>query len=192
MIRRPPRSTLFPYSTLFRSVRVLVETYAEPRDAVVFLQTIEHVREPAALLEHIRGILRPGGVAYVSTPNVLTLAPAGAERPGNPWHVYEYRADEFRALCGQAFGSVELLRSEPRDAVVFLQTIEHVREPAALLEHIRGILRPGGVAYVSTPNVLTLAPAGAERSGNPWHVYEYRADEFRALCGQAFGSVELL
>src|SRR3712207_7112428 len=72
MIRRPPRSTLFPYSTLFRSVRDLVETYAEPCDAVVFLQTIEHVREPAALLEHIRGILRPGGVAYVSTPNVLT------------------------------------------------------------------------------------------------------------------------
>src|SRR3712207_7317859 len=25
MIRRPPRSTLFPYTTLFRSIRVLVE-----------------------------------------------------------------------------------------------------------------------------------------------------------------------
>ena len=36
-------------------------------------------------------------------------------------------------------------------------------------------LGPGGVAYVSTPNVLTLAPEGAERSGNPWHVREYRA-----------------
>ena len=91
-----------------RFVRDLVETFAEPCDAVVFLQTIEHVREPAALLEHIRGLLRPGGVAYVSTPNVLTLAPVGAERSDNPWHVYEYRADEFRALCRQAFGSVEL------------------------------------------------------------------------------------
>src|SRR3712207_8336124 len=27
MIRRPPRSTLFPYSTLFRSVAAAVETY---------------------------------------------------------------------------------------------------------------------------------------------------------------------
>ena len=56
---------------------------------------------------------------------------------------------------------------------------------------MRGLLRPGGVAYVSTPNVLTLAPPGADRSGNPWHVHEYRADEFRALCAGVFGRVEL-
>src|SRR5256886_17089821 len=27
MIRRPPRSTLFPYTTLFRSLKILVATY---------------------------------------------------------------------------------------------------------------------------------------------------------------------
>ena len=47
-------------------------------------------------------------------------------------------------------------------------------------------------AYVSTPNVLTLAPEGAERSGNPWHLKEYRADEFGALCRAHFADVELL
>jgi hypothetical protein len=39
--------------------------------------------------------------------------------------------------------------------------------------------------------VLTLAPEGAEKSGNPWHVKEYRAEEFRALCEESFESVEL-
>jgi 2-polyprenyl-3-methyl-5-hydroxy-6-metoxy-1,4-benzoquinol methylase len=92
-----------------RFVRDLVETYSEPCDAVVFLQTIEHLEDPGAVLEHFRGILRPGGTAYVSTPNVLTLAPAGAERSGNPWHVHEYRAEEFRELCAASFESVELL-----------------------------------------------------------------------------------
>ena len=29
------------------------------------------------------------------------------------------------------------------------------------------------VAYVSTPNRLTLAPPGAEKSDNPWHLREY-------------------
>jgi hypothetical protein len=48
------------------------------------------------------------------------------------------------------------------------------------------------VAYVSTPNVLTLAPPGAERSGNPWHVREYRAHEFDALCRAVFEEVALL
>ena len=40
--------------------------------------------------------------------------------------------------------------------------------------------------------MLTLAPEGEERSGNPWHIKEYRAEEFRALCERHFGSVELL
>ncbi len=91
-----------------RFVRDLVETYSEPCDAIVFLQTIEHLQDPKAVLDHFRSILRPGGAAYVSTPNVLTLAPPGAERSGNPWHVREYRAEEFRALCAEAFDEVEL------------------------------------------------------------------------------------
>src|SRR5258707_4791253 len=33
MIRRPPRSTLFPYTTLFRSGRALVEVGRRPPDA---------------------------------------------------------------------------------------------------------------------------------------------------------------
>jgi 2-polyprenyl-3-methyl-5-hydroxy-6-metoxy-1,4-benzoquinol methylase len=88
-----------------------VETWGEPGsfDAVVFLQTIEHVADPAAVLSHFRWLLAPGGVAYVSTPNVLTLAPPGAAKSDNPWHLREYRAEEFAALCRGAFGEVEML-----------------------------------------------------------------------------------
>jgi SAM-dependent methyltransferase len=91
-----------------RFVRDMVQTFSEPTDAVVFLQTIEHVPEPGELLDHFRSLLAPGGVAYVTTPNVLTLAPPGAERSGNPWHVHEYRAAEFEALCREHFAEVEL------------------------------------------------------------------------------------
>jgi hypothetical protein len=45
--------------------------------------------------------------------------------------------------------------------------------------------------FLSTPNVLTLAPKGASRSGNPWHVHEYRAREFERLCRSTFATVEL-
>ena len=86
-----------------RFERDLVESFSEPCDAVVFLQTIEHVQDPGAILEHFKSMLAPGGVAYVSTPNLLTLAPPGAEKSENPWHVKEYRAEEFRALCEAHF-----------------------------------------------------------------------------------------
>jgi 2-polyprenyl-3-methyl-5-hydroxy-6-metoxy-1,4-benzoquinol methylase len=92
-----------------RFVRDLVESYGEPCDAIVFLQTIEHLEDPGAVLDHFRALLRPGGTAYVSTPNLLTLAPPGAEKSDNPWHVREYRAEEFRALCSASFGDVVLL-----------------------------------------------------------------------------------
>ena len=92
-----------------RFERSMVEVYAEPCDAIVFLQTIEHVQDPGAVLEHFAAMLAPGGVVFVSTPNVLTLAPPGAERSGNPWHVREYRPEEFRALCAAHFAHVEVL-----------------------------------------------------------------------------------
>jgi 2-polyprenyl-3-methyl-5-hydroxy-6-metoxy-1,4-benzoquinol methylase len=89
--------------------RDIAETFIEPCDAIVFLQTIEHVPDADAVLEHFATQLSDDGAAYVSTPNVLTLAPPGAEKSGNPWHVKEYRAEEFRALCERHFASVELL-----------------------------------------------------------------------------------
>ncbi len=91
-----------------RFERDLVDSFSEPADAVVFLQTIEHVQEPVAVLEHFRSLLAAGGVAFISTPNVLTLAPKGASRSGNPWHVHEYRAAEFAQLCRSCFAAVEL------------------------------------------------------------------------------------
>jgi len=92
-----------------RFERNMIELWEGDVDCVVFLQTIEHVQDPDAVLARIREQVGRDGVAYVSTPNVLTLAPEGEERSGNPWHVREYRAEEYRALCERHFGSVELL-----------------------------------------------------------------------------------
>jgi 2-polyprenyl-3-methyl-5-hydroxy-6-metoxy-1,4-benzoquinol methylase len=94
-----------------RFARELVESFGEPADAVVFLQTIEHLTEPGAALAHFRSLVEGaagGGVVFVSTPNVLTLAPRGRERSDNPWHVHEYRREEFERLCRGEFERVEL------------------------------------------------------------------------------------
>jgi SAM-dependent methyltransferase len=88
-----------------RFVRELIETHWEPCDAVVFLQTIEHVPEPEAVLRRFGEM---AGAVYVSTPNLLTLAAPGAEKSDNPWHLREYRAQEFRALCERVSDRVEL------------------------------------------------------------------------------------
>ena len=43
-----------------RFERDLVETFTDPCDAVVFLQTIEHVQDPGAILEHFKSMLAAG------------------------------------------------------------------------------------------------------------------------------------
>jgi SAM-dependent methyltransferase len=88
-----------------RFVRNMIELYSEPCDVVVFLQTIEHVPDPAGVLRRFKEM---AGTVYVSTPNLLTLAPPGADKSGNPWHLREYRVAEFRALCEGVFERVDL------------------------------------------------------------------------------------
>jgi len=89
-----------------RFARGLVEQFSEPRDAIVFLQTIEHVHEAQALLQ---GFAELAPVSYVSTPNRLTLAPQGAEKSDNPWHLREYTIEEYRDLLEPCFERVEVL-----------------------------------------------------------------------------------
>ena len=99
-----------------RFARDLVDNFSEAADAIVFLQTIEHLEQPGDILDHFRALianadtkqLAGAGVVFLSTPNVLTLAPRGAPRSDNPWHVHEYRRQEFEQLCRQHFASVEL------------------------------------------------------------------------------------
>src|SRR2546430_11356638 len=46
MIRRPPRSTLFPYTTLFRSVLTRADELASPDDEAAVLHRVSALLEP--------------------------------------------------------------------------------------------------------------------------------------------------
>jgi SAM-dependent methyltransferase len=89
-----------------RFQRGLVEDFSEPRDALVFLQTIEHVERPDELL---RRFSRIAPISYVSTPNRLTLAPPGAPKSDNPWHLREYTLAEYEELLRPCFSRVQVL-----------------------------------------------------------------------------------
>src|SRR2546427_5905325 len=60
MIRRPPRSTLFPYTTLFRSIRIFVN------DRAVSVARGTTVRDAVAVLDRELAELLGSGAAYVT------------------------------------------------------------------------------------------------------------------------------
>ena len=93
-----------------RFERNMLELWTGDVDCVVFLQTIEHIQDPDAVMAHVRGLIGPGrrGVR-VDSQRAHPGASGRPARSGNPWHVREYRAEEYRALCARHFGSVDLL-----------------------------------------------------------------------------------
>lgn len=72
-------------------------------DLIVSFQVIEHLDDPRPYLDAIARLLRPGGTALLSTPN---LAQSDRE---NPFHVHEYESRELEMLLSRHFGRVEML-----------------------------------------------------------------------------------
>ncbi|MFK7953160.1 MAG: class I SAM-dependent methyltransferase [Ekhidna sp.] len=71
------------------------------------------------------------------------------------------------------------------DTIITFQVIEHVKDDANFIKEIYRVLKPGGVALMSTPNIkMTL-------SRNPWHEREYTADQLEKLCKKYFEKVEM-
>ncbi len=71
------------------------------------------------------------------------------------------------------------------DSVVSFQVIEHIQDDLLFLKEIYRVLRPGGLALITTPNRLMSL------SRNPWHVREYTAGELTRLAQTIFQSVEM-
>jgi len=74
--------------------------------------------------------------------------------------------------------------SETYDTVVSFQVIEHIQNDRLFLEEIYRVLKPGGKAIISTPNIKHTL------SRNPWHIREYTAKQLEDLCKGIFDKVE--
>lgn len=77
------------------------------------------------------------------------------------------------------------LKDNSFDSIVSFQVIEHVKDDAGFLKEIHRVLKPGGVAVLTTPNIkMTL-------TRNPWHVREYTAGELTQLASKYFSKVKM-
>lgn len=64
------------------------------------------------------------------------------------------RARGFEAHCERVEDFAEREDQKGRfDAILMLQLIEHVEDPALLCDRVRSLLRPGGVFIIETPNL---------------------------------------
>jgi SAM-dependent methyltransferase len=92
-------------------------------DLACAFQVIEHFTEPERFLGELARVLRPSGLAILSTPNALTH-----RGPRNPFHVHEFTPEELRTLLGHHFAFVVLAgQRRPSEIYVLEQACQRVR-----------------------------------------------------------------
>ena len=92
MIRRPPRSTLFPYTTLFRSVHEQVPEWVRGRHSTIAVRVSDH---PV-----VRALCEKAGRPLVST----SCNPAGRQPARYSWQVRRYFGDQLDRIVPGALG----------------------------------------------------------------------------------------
>lgn len=71
------------------------------------------------------------------------------------------------------------------DVVISFQVIEHIQDDKLFLSEIHRVLKPGGVALITTPN------RRMSLSRNPWHIREYLPQELLGLAQNNFREAEM-
>jgi len=78
---------------------------AESTDIVICLALIEHLSDPGHFLTEIKRILKPGGLVWISTPDIKAC---GADFWNDPTHMHPYTRTSLRMLL-QMHGYADVL-----------------------------------------------------------------------------------
>ena len=85
----------------YQSVPPFANIADNSMDTVITFHVIEHIKDDNEFVKEIKRVLKPGGTAIVTTPNVeMRLA-------RNPWHIREYTRAGLKGLLEKHFDSVE-------------------------------------------------------------------------------------
>jgi ubiquinone/menaquinone biosynthesis C-methylase UbiE len=94
----------------------------------------------------------------------------------------KYPSGKFISMNIPPFGG---LADNSFDSIVSFQVIEHIKDDTLFLEEIYRVLKPGGIALLTTPNrKMSL-------SRNPWHIREYLSTELYDLAAGIFDDTEI-
>lgn len=92
-------------------------------DVLVSFETIEHSTEYDAMIKEFKRVTKPGGLLFISTPNIYVNSPSGIVT--NPFHTQEFTPEAFNSLIfDKKFTHYKLIgqlyaRYQNQDAISF-------------------------------------------------------------------------
>lgn len=100
--------------------------------------------------------------------------------------------DNVRYICGDWQKITDYISKESIDVVVCSQVIEHVPNDMRALNELYHILKPGGVALITTPNIKRIVRiivgmiAGKRKFPHGEHLREYTEDDIKSLIKKTY------
>lgn len=157
----------------------------QQRGELVHAEHLARYRFAASLVEDRRVLDVACGEGY----GTAMLAGAGATSAIGV-DLDDASVEHAKARYGLDFQSADVTRlpfeDESFDLVVSFETIEHVKDPEAMLAELRRVLTPSGLLVISTPNNDEYL------IDNEFHVHEYESAEFTELLRRHFDAVHVV
>ena len=159
-------------------------TQLDPSDNVIFQRHLIAYKEAANLVSGT--VLEIGsGEGY----GMIELAPKSEHYIA----VDKYStsiSDELKESNNITFIQSEVpplkgIEDESVDFVVSFQVIEHIENDELFLQEIHRVLKPGGKAILTTPNIIMSI------TRSPWHIREYTPEQMVEILESSFDNYEL-
>src|SRR5690606_14281867 len=180
MIRRPPRSTLFPYTTLFRSIGAV---YAKANRHHIWTSTIDFASATAAGRPYRRRRACSGGAAIALCErgadgengrlgSTSSSSSMNADSP-KPWFVYLVRAANGALYCGisddaqrrfaahRSGRGARFFHSSPAVALVYVESCPSKSDALRRERAIKQLKKPAKERLVSDHDPLNVSTIGA-------------------------------
>jgi len=89
----------------------------------------------------------------------------------------KYPSHKFYA---SSFPPVTLFSDNSFDTIISFQVIEHIKDDVLFIKEIYRLLKRGGTALITTPNILMTL------TRNPWHIREYTSESLKEIVSKSF------
>ena len=95
---------------------------------------------------------------------------------------HKYNSHKFYT---SSFPPVTLFSDNSFDTIISFQVIEHIKDDILFINEIFRLLKPGGTAILTTPNILMTL------TRNPWHIREYTSESLQDIANKSFQNIEM-
>ncbi len=155
----------------------VIDSYVLQRSLKVYNETAKRIS--GDLLEIGSGTAYATGMLAQHVTNLVII---------DKFRPYEVVLQQSPNICFKQMVVPPLtgINSNSFDFVISFQVIEHIKRDDLFLEEIVRVLKPGGIFFVSTPNIETTL------ARNPYHVREYTLNQFKRLLSSRFEVIESL